>query len=122
MGRRFCELVARKGDELAGRHGLRVLFAAVGTGSHGSLLSSAGLTAAELLAVAAEIELRATSASAAGVEPMFPDHVRPGVELISAGGADLLVEATPLDPHGGRLAIAHLEAGPRPWYGRDHRQ
>ena len=42
---------------------------------------------------------------------MFPDPVRPGVDLLAASGADLLVEATPLDPHGGRLAIAHLEAG-----------
>ncbi len=99
VGRRFCELVARKGDELADGHGLRLLFGAVGTGSHGSLLAGPGLTAAEVLAVAA-----------AGA-PMFPDPVRSGAELIETSGADLLVEATPLDPHGGRAAIAHLEAG-----------
>ncbi len=103
VGRRFCELVARKGDELADGHGLRLLFAAVGTGSHGSLLVSPGLTAAEA-AVAA--------AGAGGAGPAtFPDPVRPGAELVAGSGADLLVEATPLDPHGGRAAIAHLEAG-----------
>jgi homoserine dehydrogenase len=42
---------------------------------------------------------------------MFPDPVRPGIELIAASRADLLVEATPLDPYGGRVAIAHLEEG-----------
>ena len=119
VGRRFCELVARKGDELAVDHGLRVLFAAVGTGSHGSLLASVGLTAAEVLAVAAgrgggEGEGSGKGRGAggrAGGPGMFPDPVTPGIDLIAAGAADLLVEATPLDPHGGRLAIAHLDAG-----------
>ena len=95
VGRRFCELVARKTDELADGHGLRVLFSAVGTGSHGSLLAPHGLTAQEVLALAQR----------------FPDAVTPGVDLIAASGADLLIEATPLDPHGGRAAIAHIEAG-----------
>ena len=95
VGRRFCELVARKADELADDHGLRVLFSAVGTGSHGSLLAPHGLTAREVLALAQR----------------FPDAVASGVDLIAASGADILVEATPLDPHGGRAAIAHLDAG-----------
>ena len=95
VGRRFCELVARKGDELADDHHLRVLFSAVGTGSHGSLLSPGGLTARQVLDMA----------------PDFPEPATAGADLIAASGADLLVEATPLDPHGGRAAIAHLEAG-----------
>ena len=115
VGRRFCELVARKGDELADAHGLRLLFTAVGTGSHGSLLASAGLTAGEVLAVAAgrgegEGESKPGSLNDDG-PAMFPDPVKPGIELIAASGADLLVEATPLDPYGGRVAIAHLEEG-----------
>jgi homoserine dehydrogenase len=101
VGRGFGQHVPPKGDELADGHGLRVLFAAVGTGSHGSLLASPGLTAAEVLAVAAGGDAVAT----------FPDPVRSAVELVAESGADLLVEATPLDPHGGRAAIAHLEAG-----------
>ena len=130
VGRRFCELVARKGDELAADHGLRVLFAAVGTGSHGSLIADPGLTAAEVLAAFADgpgdpVGARAArgvpqpqasgtgSKAGAAVPPVvgFPGPERSGVELIAASGADLLVEATPLDPHGGVAAIAHLEAG-----------
>jgi homoserine dehydrogenase len=127
VGRRFCELVARKTDELADDHGLRVLLSAVGTGSHGSLLAPHGLTAQEVLALArgggetaGAATLSATGTPAAttlsgGGAPTatwsFPDAVTPGVDLIAASGADVLVEATPLDPHGGRAAIAHLEAG-----------
>ena len=99
VGRRLCELVARMDDELARRHGLRLRFVAVGTGSHGSIAGGAGLSAAEVLEIA-------------GASPttLFPEPSRPGAELIAAGGADVLVEATPLDPHGGRAAIAHIEA------------
>jgi homoserine dehydrogenase len=100
VGRRFCELVERKSGELAGDHGVRVLFAAVGTGSHGSLLAPDGLTAAEMLAVA----------HGGDIDLMLPDPPRPGTELIAAAGADVLVEATPLDPLGGHAAIEHIEA------------
>ena len=100
VGRRFCELVGRKEDELARDHALRVRFAAVGTGSHGSLLAPGGLTAAETLAIA----------GGDGLELMFPDPPRPGVELIEACDADVLIEATPLDPLGGHAAIEHIEA------------
>ena len=100
VGRRFCELVARTSDDLAREHGLRVAFTAVGTGSHGSLVARDGLSAAEVLAAAG-------AAPAGG----FPHPVRPSVKLVAESGADLLVEATPLDPHGGGAAIAHLEAG-----------
>ena len=134
VGRRFCALVARKGDELAADHGLRVLFSAVGTGTHGSLLAPRGLTAQEVLGLAlagrgvttggrTTTGGDATTGGAATVaEPSsggdaptatwsFPDDAAAGVDLIAASGADILVEATPLDPHGGRAAIAHFEAG-----------
>ena len=93
VGRRFCELIDRKADELADEHRLRVAFAAVGTGSHGSLLARRVLTAAEVLAAAT-----------------FPDPAKLGADLIVASGADLLIEATPLEARG-RTAIAHLETG-----------
>ena len=118
VGRRFCELVARQGDELADDHGLRVLFSAVGTGSHGSLLAPDGLTAQQVLDL---VRAGASAGPDAGARPIasasasagwsFPDAAAAGTDLIAASGADLLVEATPLDPHGGRAAIAHLEAG-----------
>jgi homoserine dehydrogenase len=105
VGRRFCELVAHTSDELAREHGLRVAFTAVGTGSHGSLLARDGLSAAEVLAAA--------GAGPAGVARAdgFPDPTRPGAELVTASGADVLIEATPLEARGGGTAIAHLEAG-----------
>ena len=112
VGRRFCELVARKDDELARRHGLRLRFVAVGTGSHGSILGPAGLSAAEVLEVADAAAAAGARAGVAVPTPaaLFPEPARPGVELAAASGADVLVEATPLDPHGGRDAIAHIEA------------
>ncbi len=126
VGRRFCELVARKTGELANDHGLRVLFSAVGTGSHGSLLAPHSLTAQEVLGLArgggatnsgaasgGAAHAGASAVSGAGTPSArwsFPDAAAPGADLIAASGADVLVEATPLDPRGGRTAIAHLEA------------
>jgi homoserine dehydrogenase len=119
VGRRFCELVARTSNELARDHGLRVVFTAVGTGSHGSLLARDGLTAAELLAAAGGRDATAARGACDCAQPneqaspatTFPHPARTGAELIAASGADLLVEATPLDPRGGATAIAHLEGG-----------
>jgi len=106
VGRRFCELVARKSDELAEGHGLRLLFTAVGTARHGSLLAPDGLTAAEVLD-------RSGLGPGSDLRPedlwTFPDPARPSTDLISKSGAAVLIEATPLDPHGGRAAIAHIE-------------
>ena len=101
VGRRLCELVARNDDELAKRHGLRLRLVAIGTAGHGSLLAPAGVSAAEALELATGPDAGRRA---------FPEPVRPGVDLLATSGADVLVEATPLDPHGGRLAIAHLEA------------
>jgi len=101
VGRRLCELVARNDHELAERHGLRLRFVAIGTAGHGSLLAPAGVSAAEALELGGGAE---------GARRAFPEPARLGVDLLAASGADVLVEATPLDPHGGRLAIAHLEA------------
>ena len=78
------------------RHGLRLRFVAIGTAAHGSLLSPAGVSARRCWT------RRPATVPRSG-------HV--GTDLLAASGADLLVEATPLDPHGGRAAIAHLEAG-----------
>ena len=106
VGRRFVELVARKDDELAAEHGLRLRFTAVSTARHGSLLAPDGLTAAEVIE-------RSGCGPEAELDPQdlwnFPDPARPSLQLIAESGADVLVEATPLDPHGGRAAIAHID-------------
>jgi homoserine dehydrogenase len=80
VARALCELLAAQERVLAERHGLRVLVSAAGT-RHGSLLEPAGLTPAEALA-------------AAGDGPALPQPPRPAPELMSASGADFLVELT----------------------------
>ena len=106
VGRRFVELVARKSDELDANHGLRLLFSAVSTAHHGALLAPEGLTAAAVIEGCG-------CGPGAELDPQdlwtFPDPARPSLELIAESGADVLIEATPLDPHGGRAAIAHIE-------------
>jgi len=110
VGRRFCELVATKEVELADEFGLRVLFSAVGTAGHGSLLTPEGLTAGEVLVRAGTNGSHDhTPAHSPGLR--FPGNARPAGDLIASSHADVLIEATPLDPHGGLGAIAHIEAG-----------
>lgn len=95
--RRWCEITDERAQELAQRHGVEFRVTAVGTARHGSLLRPAGLSPGQVLSLA-----RDGGGS-------FPEPVRPGVELVSRSGADVLVEATVLEP-GGHAAIAHLEA------------
>ncbi|MEO8107051.1 MAG: homoserine dehydrogenase [Actinomycetes bacterium] len=94
---RFCELVRDREGALARDHGVRILITAVGTGSHGSWLDKDGQKPAALLA-----RFRTEG-------ERFADPERPGVDLIAASGADVLIESTPL-AQGGRLAIAHVDA------------
>lgn len=109
VGRRFCELLVDKEDDLAARYGLRVLITAVGTSGHGSLLAPEGLGAGEVLRRAGYAgPPDASPAHAAGLR--LPDHVRSGPDLIAASHADLLVEATAQESRGAAAAIAHVEA------------
>lgn len=94
---RFCELVRDREGTLARNLGIRFLVTAVGTGSHGSWLDVAGRTPAEVIA-----QYRTGG-------DLFTSPERAGTDLIAASGADVLVESTPLR-HGGRLAIAHVDA------------
>jgi homoserine dehydrogenase len=97
VARAWCQLTSDRSAELADRHGLELRITAVGTARHGSLVSAAGVTPAELLAMVS------------GGDHSFPEPVRPGADLIAGSEADVLVEATPLEA-GGHAAIAHLEA------------
>lgn len=94
---RFCELVRDREGALARDHGVRLLVTAVGTGSHGSWLDQDAQSPASVVA-----RFRADG-------DRFPDPERPGVDLIAASGADVLIESTPL-AQGGSLAIAHIDA------------
>ena len=94
---RFCEIVADREEHLASEYGIRVVAMAVGTGSHGSLLSSAGVTPDALITGYRENGDR------------LPDAERTALDLIAESGADVLVEATPLAQRG-EPAIAHIDA------------
>jgi homoserine dehydrogenase len=94
---RFCEIVRDREQRLAQEIGVRFVVTAVGTGSHGSYLSEAGLRPPWLLALFQEGGGR------------FPDAERSGLELIEACDADVLVEATPAGSRG-QPAIAHVDA------------
>jgi homoserine dehydrogenase len=95
--RRWCEITDERSDELAGRHGVEFRVTAVGTARHGSLRSADGLPPGELLSLVGE---------AGGY---LPEPSRPGTEVVAGCRADVLVEATVLEP-GGLTAVAHLEA------------
>ena len=97
---RFCEMVRDREGMLAREHGVRFLVTAVGTGSHGSWLDVDGAHPAEVLAA---LPRPMASGSAA------PE--RPGVDLIAASGADVLVESTPLR-HGRSSSRSHTSTQP----------
>jgi homoserine dehydrogenase len=94
---RFCELVRDREGTLAREHGIRFLVTAVGTGSHGSWLDVEGRTPADVIAGYRTDGDR------------FSSPEQSGTDLIAASNADVLVESTPLR-HGGRLAIANVDA------------
>ena len=94
---RFCELVANREEAIARDHGVRFLVTGVGTANHGSWLDKDGQTPATLLA-----RFRTDG-------ELFADPERPGVDVIAASGADVLLESTPLVQEG-LLAIAHVDA------------
>jgi homoserine dehydrogenase len=94
---RFCEIVRDREARLASEHGVRFVITAVGTGGHGSFCESLGKTPADLLAA-----YRANG-------ERLPDAERPGLELIAASDADVLVESTPLTQRG-QPAISHVDA------------
>jgi len=96
VGRGFVELVAEKDGELARDFDLRLLFTAVGTRGHGSLLAPRGRDATAVLA--------------AWRSGRFDDAERAADELLGASGADVLVEATTLEARGGGVAARHIEA------------
>ena len=95
--RRLCELLAERESDLADRHRVRFVVTAVGTARHGSLHSATGLSPAQVLDLAR------------GAGWAFPDPARPGVDVVAGSGADVLLEATPLE-QGGHTATEHLEA------------
>ena len=94
---RFCEMVRDHELRLARDQGVRFVVTAAGTGSHGSWQQADGATTSEVL----------TAFRSNGER--FPEAERPGLDLIPASGADVLIESTPLTERG-EPAISHVDA------------
>jgi homoserine dehydrogenase len=98
--RRLLELVDQQEQRLADEFGVEYVVTTVGTGRHGCWRDPSGRAVREVLAMA----------SRPGWS--FPEPSTAGPDLVGTGTADLLVEATPLEP-GGATAIGHVEAALR---------
>jgi len=96
--RRLFELMVEHRTDLAARYGIEFAVTGVGTGRHGSWCDPAGVPPTTILQWTSDADWS------------FPDPHRRGEELVAASQADVLVEATPLEP-GGEPAIAHVRAG-----------
>ncbi len=103
LGRRFCDLLVEKGEQVEARYGLRL--ALVGAAdSRGAVYDPRGLDPARLSS------LKQGGDSVAD----FPGRRRPGqtaLELISTGEADLLCEASPVNlGRGAEPGLSHIRA------------
>jgi len=103
VAREFCALLKEQEHTLAGDHGLRVLVSAAGT-RHGSLLVPEGMAAAEVLARAG-----VGAGSPAGAAPRLPEPPRPAADLMTASGADVLIELTVMEEDFAPIATGHVE-------------
>jgi homoserine dehydrogenase len=105
VGRRFAELLLGPYGRLLRARGLEVEVVGLATGRHGSAVDPAGLP------------LRRALALVRAGRPLAPLHR--GAPLVTtraflaAVPADVLVELSPLDPHGGQPATAHCAAALR---------
>ncbi len=96
VGRELLTMLRDVEERIARQSGVRFLIAGITT-RHAGFLDTAGITASELLAI---VESGHGSLPGPAVAP---------AELIAASGADVLVEATVLEP-GGETAACHIEA------------
>ena len=94
VAREFCKLLDAQERALAAM-GRRVLVTAVGT-RHGSLLVPDGMTPAAVLA-------------SVGDGPAPPQAARPAPDLLTASGADVLIELTVMEKDHAPLATGHIE-------------
>jgi homoserine dehydrogenase len=98
--RRLFRLIDEQEQRLADQYGVAFVVTAVGTGRHGSWRDAEGLPAREVLELVSHPGWS------------FPEPSAAGSDLVRASAADVLVEATPLQP-GGHAAIAHVESALR---------
>ncbi len=101
VGKAFARLLLKKKTELAERYGVSVTVTGIITGRHGQALDPHGLDLeAALECVESGSKLNALSSQAA------PDET---IAFIRSCPAEVLFETTPVNPHSGQPAQAHIQ-------------
>ncbi len=100
-GQALARLLLEKRTELQHRYGIRFMVTAVATGTHGRALNHKGLD----LERALEIMQAGGSLDELSPSPAPTDNL----ELIRAGGADVMFENTPVSYKDGQPAISYIE-------------
>jgi homoserine dehydrogenase len=102
VGKAFAELLLRKQDELAERYDLTFSVTAIATGSHGAAIDPDGIDlkkALKLLGEGGSLDELSPAPSPSGRR-----------EFITASGADVLFEITPVSYADGQPALDHIRA------------
>jgi homoserine dehydrogenase len=105
VGRRFAELLGGPYGRILRRAGIAARVTAIATGRHGLAFDPRGLPLARALALVR---------SGASLTPLHRGKPLPSTRaLIATAPYDVLVELSPLEPHTGEPATAHLAAALR---------
>jgi homoserine dehydrogenase len=105
VGRRFAELLGGPYGRILRRAGVTVRVTAIATGRHGLAVDPRGLPLKRALALAR---------AGRSLAPLHRGKAVPTTRaLVATAPYDLLVELTPLEPHTGEPATAHVAAALR---------
>lgn len=99
VGRRFVELLPGNYARPLRQAGVRIRITGVATACHGTAIDPRGLAPARALRLAAAARLSELHRG----RPVHDTRA-----FVAAVPADVLLELTPLDPRGGRIAIDHV--------------
>jgi homoserine dehydrogenase len=98
----FVNLVARKQKELADEYGVKFIFTAIATGSHGKAINPQGLDAAKAM----QLHIKGESIEKLSTEKV-PRDIK---EFIARSRADFLLENSPVNYQTGEPAATHIRA------------
>jgi homoserine dehydrogenase len=101
VGQALARLLLSKRQELVERQGITFQVVGVATSRHGSAISIEGLNLEQALALAE---------SGSDLGQLTTQPVRDNFEFVTACGADILFENTPVNYASGQPAIQHLQA------------
>ncbi len=101
VGQALARLLLSKREELAIRYGITFGAVGIATGQHGIAIQTGGLDLEHALAVAENKQ---------NFGQLSELSVKDNLEFVSACGADILFENTPVNYTNGQPAISHLQA------------